>query len=186
MPSIGLLGDEVKAVVPEAARRPLSPYFNFWQVDYTKLVPVLIRAIQEQQEQLGQRNEEVERLRRELEQLRAELRELRAAVLASQPTKGQDRNTPTVPVTPEWLGQNIPNPHEGTTTVPYYVPAGVGRAELLVRDLNGRELRRVELPERGAHGQLVLDMRLLGSGTYEYALVLDGRTVAVRQMTLLK
>jgi hypothetical protein len=31
-----------------------------------------------------------------------------------------------------------------------------------------------------------LEMGLLGSGTYEYALVLDGRTVASRQMLLLK
>jgi fructose-1,6-bisphosphatase/inositol monophosphatase family enzyme len=57
---------------------------------------------------------------------------------------------------------------------------------LVVRDLGGRELRRVELPERGAHGQVTLEMRLLGSGTYEYALVLDGRVVAVKQMTLVR
>jgi hypothetical protein len=62
--SIGLLGEEVKEVIPEAARRPLAPEFNFWQVDYTKLVPVLVRAIQEQQEQLRARTEEVEALRR--------------------------------------------------------------------------------------------------------------------------
>ncbi|MCS6965623.1 MAG: hypothetical protein NZ473_02480, partial [Candidatus Kapabacteria bacterium] len=67
-----------------------------------------------------------------------------------------------------WLGQNIPNPHEGTTTIPYSIPAGVGRAELVVRDPRGRELRRVELPERGAHGQVTLEMRLLGAGVYEY------------------
>jgi len=188
-PSIGFLGQEVKAVIPEAARAPLSPYFNLWQVDYTKLVPVLVRAIQEQQEQLTARNQEVERLRQELDQLRAELRELRAMLLHGLPpaTKGEEQpRTDVVSVTPSWLGQNIPNPFEGTTTIPYYIPSGVGRAELVVRDLGGRELRRVELSERGAHGQITLEMRLLGSGTYEYALVLDGRTVAVKQMTLLK
>jgi hypothetical protein len=70
--------------------------------------------------------------------------------------------------------------------IPYYIPAGVSRAELVVRDVGGRELKRLELAERGAHGQVVLEMGLLGSGTYEYALVLDGRTVASRQMLLLK
>ncbi|GBD07664.1 hypothetical protein HRbin21_01495 [bacterium HR21] len=184
-PSIGLLGEEVKAVIPEAARRPLSPVFNFWEVDYTKLVPVLVRAIQEQQAQLEERERHLEGLRRELEELRDEVRQLRAQILAQQPAKGSDAER-VVPVTPEWLGQNIPNPFEGTTTIPYYVPAGVSRAELVVRDLGGRELRRVELSERGAHGQVTLEMRLLGSGTYEYALVLDGRVVATRQMTLVK
>jgi hypothetical protein len=48
------------------------------------------------------------------------------------------------------------------------------------------ELKRLELAERGSHGQVVLEMGLMGSGTYEYALVLDGRTVASRQMLLLK
>jgi hypothetical protein len=70
--------------------------------------------------------------------------------------------------------------------IPYYIPAGVSRAELVVRDVGGRELKRLELAERGSHGQVVLEMGLLGSGTYEYALVLDGRTVASRQMLLLK
>ncbi len=188
-PSIGFLGEEVKAVIPEAARSPLSPYFNFWQVDYTKLVPVLVRAIQEQQEQLTARTDELGRLRRELEQLRAELQELRSLLVARPltPSKGEPPAEPApVSLTPAWLGQNIPNPFEGTTTIPYYVPSGVGRAELVVRDMGGRELRRVELSERGAHGQLVLEMRLMGSGTYEYALVLDGRVVAVRQMTLVR
>jgi fructose-1,6-bisphosphatase/inositol monophosphatase family enzyme len=31
-----------------------------------------------------------------------------------------------------------------------------------------------------------LEMGLMGSGTYEYALVLDGRVVAVKQMTLMR
>lgn len=186
-PSLGFLGEEVKAVIPEAARRPLSPYFNFWQVDYMKLVPVLVRAIQEQQGQLAARTGEVERLRAELEQLRAELQELRSLLVARPPSKGEPPAEPTpLSITPAWLGQNIPNPFEGTTTIPYYIPSGVGRAELVIRDMVGRELRRVELAERGTHGQLTVEMRLLGSGTYEYALVLDGHLAAVRQMTLLK
>jgi hypothetical protein len=183
--SIGLLGEEVKEVIPEAARRPLAPEFNFWQVDYTKLVPVLVRAIQEQQEQLRARTEEVEALRRELAELRAELEALKAQV-RQVPPKGEEVSRTGVELQEAFLGQNIPNPFDETTRIPYAVPAGVSQAELHIRSADGRTIAVIPLRERGARGELVLRMRDYATGAYEYALVLDGRTVASRQMLLLK
>ena len=144
-----------------------------------------LQAVEQDNQRLRQ---EVERLGQENEQLRARLQRLEELVeqLRQQCCVGGGQKGRAVEIHDAWLGQNIPNPFEGTTTIPYYIPSGVSRAELVVRDLGGRELRRVELPERGAHGQITLEMRLLGSGTYEYALVLDGRTVATRQMQLIK
>ncbi len=184
-PSIGLLGEEVKEVIPEAARRPLAPEFNFWQVDYTKLVPVLVRAIQEQQEQLRTRTEEVDALRRELAELRAELERLKAQ-LHQTPPKGEQIGSTAVELHEAFLGQNIPNPFDETTRIPYTVPAGVSQAELHIRSADGRTIAIIPLRERGARGELVLRMRDYATGAYEYALVLDGRTVATRQMLLLK
>jgi len=181
-PSIGLLGDEVKAVIPAAARRPLSETFNFWQVDYTRLVPVLIAAIQEQQRQIEQLSSQPER--KELEQLRAEIAELRkqlAQLRQELPTAGSSPQSQS-----EWLKQNIPNPHDGTTIIPYYVPPQIGRAELIVRDLMGRPIRTFELPERDAWGQARLELTMLPSGTYEYSLLFDGRIVATRRMHIVK
>jgi regulator of replication initiation timing len=131
------------------------------------------RQIKEENQQIKQENQ---RLRQQLEQVMERLALVEAQLQRGGSTAGENA----------WLGQNIPNPFAGTTTIPYYVPAGVSRAELVVRDVGGRELKWLELAERGAHGQVVLEMGLLGSGTYEYALVLDGRTVASRQMLLLK
>jgi hypothetical protein len=131
------------------------------------------RHLQQRVEVLQQQNG---RLQQQLEQVMERLALVEAQLQQGGSTAGENA----------WLGQNIPNPFAGTTTIPYYIPAGVSRAELVVRDVGGRELKRLELAERGAHGQVVLEMGLLGSGTYEYALVLDGRTVASRQMLLLK
>ncbi|MDW8012952.1 MAG: hypothetical protein RMJ47_08265, partial [Bacteroidota bacterium] len=85
-----------------------------------------------------------------------------------------------------WLGDNIPNPHDGTTTIPYRVPVGVSSAVLVVRDMSGRQLLEVVLPARGQVGQVTLAIGSYPSGVYEYALVLDGRVVASKQMHLVR
>jgi hypothetical protein len=179
---IGFLAEEVARVVPEVVS--YEPDGQVAGMDYSRLTALLVEALKQHvrtQEQVNARlqqenaelRQRVERLESLVEQL---LRQNGERGTGSQPSTIQDA----------WLGQNIPNPFAGTTTIPYYVPAGVSRAELVVRDVGGRELKRLELAERGAHGQVVLEMGLLGSGTYEYALVLDGRVVAVKQMTLMR
>jgi hypothetical protein len=146
-----------------------------------------LEALEQENQQIKQENQHLQqrvevlqqqngRLQQQLEQVMERLALVEAQLQQGGSTAGENA----------WLGQNIPNPFAGTTTIPYYVPAGVSRAELVVRDVGGRELKRLELAERGAHGQVVLEMGLLGSGTYEYALVLDGRVVAVKQMTLMR
>lgn len=49
---IGFIAQELHAVVPEAVNRPENEAEQLWGVDYTRLVPVLPRAIQEQQAQI--------------------------------------------------------------------------------------------------------------------------------------
>ena len=180
---IGFIMEEVDRVVPEVVDRD-ERTGELLGMDYSRLTALLVEALKQHvrtQEQVNARlqqenaelRQRVERLESLVEQL---LRQNGERGTGSQPSTIQDA----------WLGQNIPNPFAGTTTIPYYIPAGVSRAELVVRDVGGRELRRLELAERGAHGQVVLEMGLMGSGTYEYALVLDGRVVAVKQMTLVR
>jgi hypothetical protein len=85
-----------------------------------------------------------------------------------------------------WLGDNIPNPHEGTTVIPYYVPSGVGSAELVIEDGAGRRVLGFVLSERGVSGQVVVRMEQVASGRYEYRLVLDGRVVSSKAMQLVR
>jgi hypothetical protein len=169
---MGFIMEEVDRVVPEVVQRD-ERTGELLGMDYARLTALLVEALKEEHRRNEALRAEVAELRSLVEQL---LRQNGERGAGSQPSTIQDA----------WLGQNIPNPFAGTTTIPYYVPAGVSRAELVVRDVGGRELKRLELAERGAHGQVVLEMGLLGSGTYEYALVLDGRVVAVKQMTLVR
>ncbi|MCX6334782.1 MAG: tail fiber domain-containing protein [Bacteroidia bacterium] len=50
--SIGLVAQDVYKIIPEAVQVPEDDSKEFWGLDYDKLIPVLIRAIQEQQAQI--------------------------------------------------------------------------------------------------------------------------------------
>lgn len=49
---IGLVAQELVEVVPEAVNVPENEENEFWSIDYVKLVPVLTKAMQEQQAQI--------------------------------------------------------------------------------------------------------------------------------------
>ncbi|GIV55270.1 MAG: hypothetical protein KatS3mg040_0038 [Candidatus Kapaibacterium sp.] len=70
--------------------------------------------------------------------------------------------------------------------IAYYVPRDVGTAALVVRDGAGRQVLEYVLEERGVAGQVIVRMRALASGVYEYGVVLDGRLVATKQMQLVR
>jgi hypothetical protein len=66
--SIGLLAQEVIDIIPEVVSRPQNQDTDLWGMSYDKLVPVLIKAIQEQQT-------EIELLKSELKAIRDKLSE---------------------------------------------------------------------------------------------------------------
>ncbi len=182
---IGFVMEDVAPVVPEVVdRHPQTGELT--GMDYSRLTALLVEALKEEHrrnQELQQRHEEG---RRQIEELRAEVVQLRQLVERLAAAEPITASVSTAPVTGAWLGDNIPNPHDGTTTIPYYVPSGVGRAQLTISDASGRTVRTVELPARDMWGQVTLDMSLLSSGRYEYRLVFDGRVVATKQMQLVK
>ncbi len=140
-------------------------------------VPGDVGALRQENERLKERVEILERqnaeLQRRLERLEGLVEQLGGGSRGSSGVEG-------------WLGDNIPNPHDGTTVIPYYVPTGVGRAELVIEDAAGRRVLEFVLGERGVSGQVVVRMEQLSSGRYEYRLLLDGRVVASKAMQLVR
>lgn len=49
---IGFIAQELYEEVPEAVDKPKNEDTELWGVDYTKIIPVLVKAIQEQQEEI--------------------------------------------------------------------------------------------------------------------------------------
>jgi len=61
--TIGLIAQDVFAIIPEAATPPEDEATDLWGMDYNRLVPVLIKAIQEQQAQIEAQQAEIDRLK---------------------------------------------------------------------------------------------------------------------------
>jgi FtsZ-binding cell division protein ZapB len=129
------------------------------------------RHLQQRVEVLQQQNG---RLQQQLEQVMERLALVEAQLQQGSSTAGENA----------WLGQSIPNPTDGTTVIPYYVPAASLATELVVWNSAGAEVVRQPLPLRGQPGQVKLEMQQFASGVYLYGLVVDGRLVAQRQMVV--
>jgi len=78
--NIGFVAQELYEIVPEAAMPPKDENRQLWGVDYTRLIPVLTKAIQEQQEEISRLKKEIEMLkienRQEIDSLRERMERL--------------------------------------------------------------------------------------------------------------
>jgi hypothetical protein len=72
------------------------------------------------------------------------------------------------------LEQNIPNPAKGTTLVRYYLPEKTANAQLILTDLSGRIVQKLQLNSKGT-GQISINTSILPAGTYAYSLYVDDR-----------
>ena len=93
------------------------------------------------------------------------------------------------------LNQNSPNPFAEQTTITYKVPDAVKTAKIVFYDARGDRIKTVDISssrarsegsdgiaECAGEGRLFVFGDDLGDGRYTYALVLDEKTVASKEM----
>ncbi len=97
-----------------------------------------------------------------------------------QITKGMDIDEKTA-----YLLQNAPNPFNQTTQVQYFIPYNVMIANLEIRDLSGKILKTLVLPDRGL-AAIDIEEAALESGSYIYTLEVDGQLIDSKIMILTK
>jgi hypothetical protein len=78
--TIGLIAQEVYKVIPEAVDVPENSATGLWGLNYDKLIPVLVKGIQEQQQQISSQQLLIESAKQENQQLKSELNELKTIV----------------------------------------------------------------------------------------------------------
>jgi FtsZ-binding cell division protein ZapB len=178
-------------------------------VYYSDIIPVLVKGIQELDANKAEGSDYLA-LQNQVEELKAEnnaIRDENAAIRAQlnaildrlnafdgdlqqcclghsdsqQPGGGGSGAGPTdLPS----LGQNIPNPFDGSTLISYYLPQGTTQATLSVSARNGSPVASFELNEPG-FGQVSLDGSRLAAGIYFYSLTVEGRLIETRQMVVM-
>ena len=81
------------------------------------------------------------------------------------------------------LYQNIPNPFSERTTINYFLAESTGRAVLNVHDMNGTQLKSIDLHQCG-NGAVVINGGEFKPGIYLYVLIANGEPVDTKQMIL--
>lgn len=89
----------------------------------------------------------------------------------------------SVSVAADYLHQNIPNPSDGTTTIPYYVHSLQQQAMLVICDIAGRQLRTEAIYSNGK-GAIQVQKGDFPAGMYYYTLFIDGRLIDTRKMLI--
>ena len=173
---VGLLAQEVETVVPALVRATrveattdsagveVTPAVEYKAVNYAGLVPYLIGAVQQQQQQIAA--------------MQAQLDQCCASNPGMAPEgNGGLKNTPATGELREQRLLVVPNPVAELTTLQYYVP-DAGKVSLQVTSIDGKPLAtlREEMAEPGAY-QYTWNTNKLVPGTYLCTYMLDGAVV---------
>ena len=153
----GFLAQEVKKIFPELVTEDENGYLS---VDYIGFIPLLVDAYNE--------------LMVKVEEQEAVIAEL---------TQQKKRVNPAAPGGEATLAQNRPNPFSATTVIECYLPSTVADASVYVYALQGKQLVRLPVSDRG-NTSVTVEARRLGAGMYVYALIADGREIDSKRMII--
>lgn len=79
------------------------------------------------------------------------------------------------------LDQNVPNPFVEQTTISYYLPDNVTKAQIIFYDQSSKVIKVIDLTEKGK-GYLNVFANDLTNGIYTYSLVVDGAIIETKRM----
>lgn len=74
------------------------------------------------------------------------------------------------------LFQNTPNPFSDNTVIKYVIPQDAQNANLLIYDMNGKQIEQFVLTQKGM-GSIVLEGSHLEAGMYLYSLIVDSKVM---------
>lgn len=83
------------------------------------------------------------------------------------------------------LFQNVPNPFSTDTEIKMELPETALSVNLIVYSLEGKQLKRTEIRERG-NTKIKISGNEFSAGMYLYALIVDGKVVDTKRMILTK
>ena len=81
------------------------------------------------------------------------------------------------------LYQNSPNPFTTETVIRYELPSSVERGQMMIFDMQGRQVRNYDLDQ---NGKLTINANELEAGMYLYSLIVNGEEVSTKRMILTK
>ena len=154
----GLSAQELKEIYPNLV---LEAQDGYLYVNYTELVPVLIRAIQE--------------LKGELDEVKGSDGTKRAPVATAVNSLGTGSNV---------LYQNAPNPFKEQTTIRFTLAEDTQSASICIFDMTGKMLKN--LPVSSGDSSVSIAGWELGEGMFLYTLIVNGKEIDTKRMIITK
>ena len=141
---------------------------------YGDFVAPLVKAVQE----LSKQNDDLWKKNAELE---SKLDKILALLSLHAAVAGSNVSSNITGLIGAKLEQNIPNPFTGITSIAYYLPTRYKTAYINFYSSDGALLKSMQLNTSGK-GTITLKSGELPSGSYQYALLIDGKVVDSKQM----
>ena len=144
--------------------KPKDDQTGFYGLRYGDFVVPLVKAVQ---------------------QLSSEVDSLKALLTASKANNGMVEVSINNVSNTILLGQNIPNPFDNSTLIPFRIPADCHDASIAIAETATGKIIHL-IPVSCTETQLSFDAGSLASGNYSYSLYVDGKLVETKQMVLTK
>ena len=145
-------------------------------VNYNAMIPVLTKAIQEQQVMIQAKDQMITALQQQLAAL-----ETRISRLEGAPSTEKS----SLQLNEAALEQNTPNPFNGSTMINYQLPENTFDAKIVITSINGQVVRSMPLNGKG-RGQIQLQATDLQTGSYMYSLYVNGQLIDTKSLLLSK
>ena len=130
-------------------------------VNYIELIPILVKAMQEQEAK-------IEALTQLVDQLK------------------NSHGEASVKLSGASLSQNTPNPPVANgTRINYQIPSSTANAEIIFTNASGQRMKQVRL-DKNSPGYIDVDTSTLISGTYFYTLFVNGKSIDTKKMIVNK
>lgn len=164
---------------------------SLYGLRYAEFVVPLVQAVQELDSTAKAKDRTIEVLQQQnagfQQQLETQQAELNALKLRmDQLLAINNMHDGTVTITPSdetaVLGQNIPNPFDNSTLIPFRIPEGCGSASIVLTELSGKVVTAIPVLCNEDHVSVQAGNLL--AGTYVYSLYVDGNLIDSKQMVL--
>jgi hypothetical protein len=156
----------------ESSSKTKTDAVDFKALNYTELIPIIIKGMQEQQATIEKQQQQIDQLQQLIQNQNA------------ANNSGTSNAKAITTATGAYVLQNAPNPFTQSTSVKCYVPNSVKQAQLAVYNLSGQLIKSYSLTS--GMNNVTINAGTLSSGQYTYSLVADGKKVDSKNMAMTK
>lgn len=178
----GFIAQDVKQIIPEVTST--SSEDDMVGIKYTEIIPLLTEGIKEQQTIIEDQEELISELDSKVTDLEERLASLEKSLARDGTSTREDVLPTNSAIQSITLSQNRPNPFSEYTTVEYVIPRDTRNAKLDVFSMDGKLMTSYDI--QGGEGKVEIQSNSLQSGTYVYAINIDGANVATNIMIIQK